>query len=81
MKIGDLASCAAFVLFMFDDGSGFYIRTSFNPKICPAKDDHLYDILSGKFIPRRLLDGCTYEVLENEPINYLEESEFWKSLM
>lgn len=82
MTLDYLYSNLGYILFIFDDGYGFYIYTSFDSKLCPKPEYKcIYDLLSCKHIPQRIFKDAKYQVFELEPVSWKEESEFIKQFI
>jgi hypothetical protein len=69
-----------YIIFIYP-GSQFYIRTSFNPSLCPVRPGFFYDMDTGKYVPKSLVQGVKMEVHRDEPSKLRQQSEFWKSIL
>jgi len=71
---------AGYIIFVYP-ACRFYIKTSFNPDICLVKPGFFYDIDTGRFVPKSLVQGIKMEVQKEEPVHLKPQSEFWKSIL
>jgi len=71
---------AAYIIFKYPSTS-FYIKTSFNPKICSVKLGYFYDIDTDKYVPKSLVQDVAMEVQLEEPVQLKQQSDFWKSIL
>jgi len=69
-----------YIIFIYPTSS-FYIKTSFNPKKCIVKPGFFYDIDTGRFVPKSLVQDVTMEVHTKEPVHLQQQSDFWKSIL
>ena len=71
---------AGYITFIYP-ASSFYIKTSFNPDICLVKPGFFYDMETGRFVPKSLIQGVTQRVSSEEPTHLKHQSDFWKSIL
>ena len=78
MTFEDLRTQTGFVLFIFEDGSSFYIKTHLR-----LQHDYncLLDLMTNKQIKKKYFSQAKYSVLPNEPSHLKEESDFLKQFM
>jgi len=61
--------------------SCFYIKTSFNPDLCMVKPGYFYDIDTGRYVPKSLVQNVSMTVESEEPVHLKQQSDFWKSIL
>lgn len=69
-----------YILFVYPT-SCFYIRTSFNPDKCAIRPGYFFDLDTGRYVPRHLIEGVQMEVTMEEPLDFKQQSDFWKALL
>jgi hypothetical protein len=71
-----------YIIFSYlTSNSEFYIRTSFNPALCSVKPGYFFDLDTGRFVPKSLVNGVEMTVQLEEPVHLKQQSDFWKSIL
>lgn len=70
-----------YALFTFPDNTHLVVRTSINLTLVPKLDEGcVFDLDWGINIPISELEEGTQEILEDNPVQFTEESDFYKTL-